>query len=212
MVVVVLAFAPELALRRPACVRLRTDANAGRLRGASSLSHPDRAARGSQSVLLHVVLDCLCVQQAAAAAAAKDSHTHQSNLFTLATHPPSRQDLLFGPILRFSRYPAASQRGHPFFIIPIYHHRFARELSFFGVSALFYLLGSDWLMIGHCLGVLGVSGRVTVHGTYRRSGVFSGKGWDAYIHICMHVCIVSMHIKATSCCYHHHGGGSIQFP
>lgn len=79
--VVVLAFAPELALHRPTCMRLRTDANAGRLRGASSLSHPDRAARGSQSVLLHVVLYRLCVQQAA-----RSSSSSSKRL----THPPEQ--------------------------------------------------------------------------------------------------------------------------
>lgn len=91
-----------------------------------------------QSVFLHEVLLCVCLcvcmQQ-------KDSLTHSHQTNSPFAHPQSRQDLLFVshaiPLLASEAF---------LFIIPIYHHRFARELSFF-IS--FCFSGTDWLMIGH---------------------------------------------------------------
>lgn len=78
-----------------------------------------------QSVFLHEVLLCVCV---CVCACSRKTHslTHSHQTKPPFAHPQSRQDLLFVsraiPLLASEAF---------LFIIPIYHHRFARELSFF---------------------------------------------------------------------------------
>lgn len=94
-------------------------------------------------MLLHVVLLCVCMMQ-----------QQQQRL----THPPNKK-----PLAHTHHSLGRTYSSNRFFVsfcaipllaseaslltIPIYHHRFARELSFFRPS-LFCFSGNDWLMIG----------------------------------------------------------------
>lgn len=181
---------PQPGIARVVCVCGRTPMQAGSGASSSSSSSSQRT-----SVLLHVVLLCVCMQQQQRLTPTKQKAP--------CTHPPtSRQDLLVEPVLRFLRYPAASQRGIPFYYTHISPSLCAGVVIFSSFSFRFLgrRLAHDWPAMSRgarCFWEGYCPWDISAFWGLRR------EGRDAYMYAC---------ILSTNCCYHRYGGGSIQFP